>query len=308
MPTEDFDVLSFRCGLRIACKLDIPDAVQGGLPPIIIMGGGLGSIVVKRGHLRPFVDTFVRQGYAALTFDYLSFGASEGSPRNVLNASHQRQDFRDVIQWARSQPNRFDLQKLVIWGSSFAGLHVTEIASGDKNNHIRTLITQCPLMDGFRASLQLPVKHVLRLITAALMDAFRSLYSNKPYYVALASNGDKSAPLALMASPEVEVGTRLCFPDNVDNYPNFVAARIVLQIPFQRPVTKVHKIRAPFLIVLPSWDGQASLPAAEEAARLAPNARSVRVAGGHFDMYEGGSGYEKNIKSQVDFLKEVFAV
>jgi dienelactone hydrolase len=46
--------------------------------PVIVMGHGIGAI--KAGGLAPFARAFNSAGYAAVTFDYIGFGASEGSP------------------------------------------------------------------------------------------------------------------------------------------------------------------------------------------------------------------------------------
>ena len=51
------------------------------------MGGGVG--LVKAGGLPPFAEAFQAAGYAAITIDYLSYGGSEGVPRNVLDLDQQ---------------------------------------------------------------------------------------------------------------------------------------------------------------------------------------------------------------------------
>lgn len=143
-------------------------------------------------------------------------------------------------------------------------------------------------------------------MAAALFDYARSFVWTTPYYIALASDGSATAPLALMASPEVDAGTRKCFPDDFQDYPNYVAARVALQLPFQRPYSMASKVRIPFLVVLPEWDMQASLPAAQEVAANLPLGQSLRVKGGHFDLYEGGPGFEENLKAQLSFLHGIF--
>jgi predicted acyl esterase len=64
---------------------------------VLVMGGGIG--LAQSGGLPPSAEAFQAEGYAALSLDYLSFGGSEGTPRNVLSLSQELQDFRDVISW-----------------------------------------------------------------------------------------------------------------------------------------------------------------------------------------------------------------
>jgi dipeptidyl aminopeptidase/acylaminoacyl peptidase len=54
---------------------------------VLVMGAGIG--LVKSGGLPPFAATFQAEGYAVITLDYLSFGLSEGTPRNVLSISQE---------------------------------------------------------------------------------------------------------------------------------------------------------------------------------------------------------------------------
>ncbi len=78
-----------------------------------------------------------------------------------------------------------------------------------------------------------------------------------------------------------------------------------MNLSFSRPLLSVHKSVKPFLFVLPTFDHEAPLEAAEEAVRLAPRGELWRVPGGHFDLYKGGIAYERNIEGQLEFLKRI---
>src|SRR5437016_3476235 len=102
---EDFKVLTSRKNFQIAVSVFSDRHACHQPTPVIIMGHGIGA--VKDAGLAPFAKAFAAHGYAAITFDYLHFGQSDEQPRNLMVISSQLQDFRDVIAWARNQPDRF---------------------------------------------------------------------------------------------------------------------------------------------------------------------------------------------------------
>ncbi|PNP85025.1 hypothetical protein FNYG_01550 [Fusarium nygamai] len=298
---QNFAVRSSRTDLQIAVTVYSDGHVPIQPLPVIVMGHGIGAI--KDAGLAPFATTFVAHGYTAVTFDYLYFGQSEGEPRNMMNVSQQRQDFRDVISWVRSHPDKFDVSRIVVWGTSFGGMHTTALLAEDHD--LAGGIAQCPCVDGFAALLQVPFLQSLRLTLAALQDVGRSLLGLDPIYVNLTSDGRPGSPLAIMTGDEVVQGwKRLELIEDVP-FPDKLTARSVFEFPINRPVRRVHQSTKPYLIVLPTWDGQAPLGSAEEAVKLAPLGEGLRVPGGHFDLYSTGPGFDKNIKGQLEFLSRI---
>jgi predicted acyl esterase len=59
-----------------------------------------------------------------------NFGGSEGKPREVLSVPRQRADYGTVIGWAVEQPY-VDPHQIIAWGTSFAGMHIVELAVSD---------------------------------------------------------------------------------------------------------------------------------------------------------------------------------
>ncbi|TDZ31028.1 hypothetical protein C8035_v001879 [Colletotrichum spinosum] len=110
-----------------------------------------------------------------------------------------------------------------------------------------------------------------------------------------------------MASHEVMEGWSRLAPERGEDWPNAIAARSLLSIVTSRPLLHVHKSAKPYLVVLPTWDHEASLDAAEECVRRAPLGEGLRVEGGHFDLYKGGISFEKNVKGQLRFLRRVLS-
>ncbi|TEA14208.1 Uncharacterized protein C8034_v003652 [Colletotrichum sidae] len=143
---EDRFILSSRNNLKVAISIYKPDGLQHP-SPTIVMGHGIGAI--KAAGLSPFAGIFASEGYVAVTFDYINFGESEGTPRNVLHVREQLQDFRDVL-------------------ASFGGMHVTSLVS--RARELAAGIAQCPLVDGLAGCLQMPLARSLKLTAAAVVD------------------------------------------------------------------------------------------------------------------------------------------
>ncbi|KAK2056390.1 alpha/beta-hydrolase [Colletotrichum caudatum] len=298
---EDRFIPSSRDGLKIAISIYQPDGSKRPMPTIV-MGHGIEA--TKAAGLSPFAGEFTSEGYAAVTFDYIGFGESEGSPRNVINVTHQLQDFQDVIKWVREpdQSNWVESSRVIAWGSSFGGMHVTALMAEDHG--LAAGIAQCPLVDGLAGVMQMPLARSLRLAAVATADIVGSylLGVKEPRYVDLVSDG--STP-AVMASQEAAEGWVRLAPDNGGNPATVIAGRSLLSIMISRPLLQIHKSTRPYLVVLPTWDHEVSLDAAEECVRRAPLGEALRVEGGHFDLYKGGVAYDKNIAGQKQFLRRV---
>src|SRR5437867_8119287 len=101
---------------------------SNGPHPAVIMAHGIGGI--KAGGLAPFAERFREEGFVAIAFDYGNFGGSGGQPREVLSVPRQRADYSTVIGWAREQPY-VDTRQIIAWGTSFAGMHIVELAISD---------------------------------------------------------------------------------------------------------------------------------------------------------------------------------
>jgi fermentation-respiration switch protein FrsA (DUF1100 family) len=101
---------------------------SSGPHPAVVMAHGIGSI--KAGGLAPFAESFREEDFAAIAFDYCNFGGSGGQPREVLSVPRQRADYSTVIGWAVEQPC-IDPRQIIAWGTSFAGMHIVELAVSD---------------------------------------------------------------------------------------------------------------------------------------------------------------------------------
>lgn len=88
---------------------------------------------------------FARAGYHAVTFDYRSFGLSDGQPRQVVSIAGQLDDIAAALACARGLDG-VDPERIVLWGTSLGGGHVIAAASRDPG--VAAVIAQIPF-NGF---------------------------------------------------------------------------------------------------------------------------------------------------------------
>ncbi|KIW02535.1 uncharacterized protein PV09_05993 [Verruconis gallopava] len=283
---------------RLAARVYEP--TKGNVPyPVVIFATGLGT--VKENRTSSFVKPFAHAGYASVTFDYATWGESDGEPRHTIRPNDQYRDMCNVVAWVRQQM-QFDSARIVVWGSSFGGLHVTRLLAEDYE--IAAGISQCPCVDAALASRMKPFTTTLRIGFWAVLDLLGSVLGFDPIYLACAKmKDDNYQGPALMEAPDVAEGYALVVNNSSSPFKNRLTARSILSFPAARPALLADKITAPYLIVVPEYDTVAPLKAAQEVAEKAKNGELITVPGGHFDLYDGKIGFEKNIQAQLQFLQ-----
>jgi uncharacterized protein len=81
----------------------------------------------------------------ALVYDHRCFGASDGMPRFEIIPSLQMSDIQDAITFAQSLPE-VNPGKIAIWGSSYSGAHVLQVAAFD--GRVKAVLAQAPMISG----------------------------------------------------------------------------------------------------------------------------------------------------------------
>ncbi|HXN37867.1 MAG TPA: prolyl oligopeptidase family serine peptidase, partial [Solirubrobacteraceae bacterium] len=234
----------------------------------------------------------------ALTFDYRHFGASDGEPRQLLSIKRQLDDYAAAIAYARSLEG-VDPQRIVVWGSSYAGGHAVSAAVAD--GHVAAVIAQVPAMDGL-ATLANLVRYagaaqLVRLTLLGLRDQLASLRGRPP--VMLAAVGAPGT-VAAMTSPDAEPGYRAIAGPT---WRNEVAARIALSAGAYRPGLQADRLPCPMLVQIADRDTVAPPKAAQDAAFRATGRAEVRTYPiSHFDVYRGAA-FERAIADQLHFLR-----
>jgi fermentation-respiration switch protein FrsA (DUF1100 family) len=262
--------------------------------PAVVMAHGIGGI--KAGGLAPFAERFREEGFVAIALDYRSFGGSGGQPREVLSVPRQREDYSTVIGWAFEQ-TYIDPRQIIAWGTSFAGMHIVELAVADPR--LAAAVAQSPLTDGLAAALMSPPRNSIRLFPLALLDRLGSLFGRRPIYI---PGHAEPGQLSIGDTPDGPFGQKLMTPKDGTPWNDRVAARSLLSFSWRRPVRRAASVRVPLLLVVPEADTIAPVPAALKVARKAPGAELFRSTGGHYDVYEGGAGFADVLRTEVDFL------
>jgi dienelactone hydrolase len=282
-------------GVRCAGTLLVPS--QGECPPVIVMAHGFAGV---RAMLLPHARRFVEAGYAVFLFDYRSFGDSEGHPRHWVDPRRHLQDWDAAIRHVRTLEG-VDGQRLVLWGTSLSGGHVTCMAA--RGHRVAAVIAGHPLMSGWTAITSLSLLAVLRLTFAGLRDVIGTLFG-KPHYVAVVG---RAGDVAALTGAEAWDGmAKLKAIANVP-WENKVLARALLKIPYYSPLSGARKVKVPTLVIAGSNDSIVSAAVARKAASRMPNAEFKLFESDHFQPYYG-EYLDKNVQTQLEFLQRHVAV
>jgi uncharacterized protein len=268
---------------------------ETGRKPCVVLAHGLGGTVDSG--LLPYAERFAAAGIDALAFDYRHFGTSDGEPRQLLSIPRQLEDYAAAIAFARSLDG-VDPDRIVAWGSSYAGGHVVPVAVAD--GHVAAVVSQVPAMDGAVALSNIAryagLGKIARLTLAGVRDLASALLGRPPVMVALVG---PPGSVGAMTTPDAERGYRAIAGPS---WRNEVAGRIVLRAGTYRPGLRADRLPCPILIQIADHDAIAPPKAARDAARRATGRAEVRTYPiGHFDIYRG-EPFEQAISDQLDFL------
>jgi uncharacterized protein len=279
-------------GEQIDAWMFLPDAP--GPHPVVVMAHGIGG--VKAAGLAPFAERFAENGFAAVVFDYRHWGLSTGQPRQLLSVRRQLDDYRTVLAWTRAQ-DVFDDTRVFIWGTSFAGMHIVELAAGEPG--IAGAIAQCPLVDGLAGVANIPIGRGLRLTAHALADLLGSALGRRPHYLQVSVPPGR---LGVIATEDAMTGLARLDPGD-GSWSNDITARSVLDATMHRPARRAHRARCPLLMVVAESDTMAPTGPAVSVAARAPRGELYRSRGGHYDVYAGGRDHDNVLRVELEFLR-----
>jgi pimeloyl-ACP methyl ester carboxylesterase len=272
-----------RRDLRFACG----EASCGGwlfLPsgaaqrPVVVMGHGFAG--TRDVALPFFAERFARAGLAAFVFDYRGFGASGGSPRQLVDPWRQLEDWRAALAFVRSLPE-LDSERVALFGSSMGGGHALLVAADDPS--LRAVVAQVPLVDtGVEGEATFyGVTWVIRLLLTGWADLARQAMGGDPILIpAIARPGEFGMIVDEQAYVAFE---KLVEPGST--YRNAVVAHSVFTFDDYDPAPRAADIRAPILLVASRTDRFAPFSAVESFAARAPAATVAPIEGDHFDVY-----------------------
>lgn len=267
----------------------------------IVMAHGFGA--TRHYGLDPYARRFRDEGYDVLLFDYRHFGESEGEPRGLIKVKRQHADWQAAIDHARS----LGYQRIVLWGSSFAGGHVLHVAAG--RSDVLAVISQVPHISGLATSLAMPIRQLPWVVAAILRDAVSSLVGKRHYIAAFGPAGSfaaMSAPGAfdslVRMLPKDENGNanatwRAYFDRN-----NRVTALALVETLLYSPGHRAEQIKCPVLLQAGRRDRTTPYDAARKAAARMPDCAFRAHDVDHFDVYLDHD-FEAVIREQIEFLR-----
>jgi uncharacterized protein len=283
-------------GVRCAIAVYRPVGATTDTPAVVMAHGFATPRAIR---LSAYAEVFVRAGYTVLVFDYRHFGDSDGQPRQLLDIKKQLEDWRNAVAYARTVDG-VDSERIVGWGTSFAGGHVlTRAGAGEQ---FAAVIAQIPHVNGLAAVRVTGLRRTLRLLPSAVIDQARALLKKSPRYV---ESVGRPGDVAVMTSPDAMPGRdRLLAESSLQNgdYPETVAARILLRVGLYNPGRTASKIQCPTLIQIMSDDAVTPASVSLKTAQKIPDITVHIHKGGHFDPYTQPL-FPIVVEEQLAFLK-----
>jgi dienelactone hydrolase len=261
--------------------------------------GSTGSACVVMAHgfsltrhdgLEPYAEAFAQAGLRALVFDHRFLGDSGGVPRPGFSKAAQLEDWRNAITYARGLDG-VDPERIVLWGYSFSGGHVTTIAASDKR--IGAVLALCPFVNGIPRLRSAPPKLSAWLLPIAITDRVgrvrRVPVTGPPgshSIMSLPGEADGFAATVAPGSP----------------WQNEIRPGVFVTVGFHRPLARASKIGCPIWVGLGERDVSVDARSAEKLAQRAPKGELRRYDYDHFGPFHG-TGPARTAADQVDFLR-----
>ena len=269
----------------------------GGAAPVVVLAHGFGGVRALR--LDAYAERFAAAGYVAMAFDYRGFGDSAGEPRQLLDVGMQLADWRAALAFARTLPG-VDPERVVAWGTSFAGGHVISLASAGEP--LAAIIAQVPHVSGPAAVRATGLRRSLRVGLPGIRDQVRAWSGRAPLYVDSVAAPGRTG---VMTSPDAAAGMARLIEESglrPGDYPVNVAARITLKIGLYSPGRSAAKVEVPALVQVVEDDAVTPVHVARAAAQKMPRATVRTYPGGHFDPYVEPL-FSRVIADQTAFLR-----
>jgi fermentation-respiration switch protein FrsA (DUF1100 family) len=280
-------------GVACAGTLFRADDARGRLPCIVLGHGFSGTMDRLFGH----AERFAEAGFAALVFDYRSFGESGGEPRQVVSVKGQIQDFHAAVRFARTCDD-VDPLRIALWGNSLGGGHVVTVAAADPK--IAAVVSQVPFNGFPKRVAGRSAWQALRLLGAMVVDALRGKLGLSPLYIPVVG---PPGSYAVIATAEAKA-----MIDNLSgkgfSWRNIVAPRGLLEMMRYKPSRFAGRLKMPLLLCLPESDrdiaGEADI--ARPIAEGAPRGEIRTYPYAHLDFYREDVR-DRVLADQISFLR-----
>ncbi|MDG4664594.1 alpha/beta fold hydrolase [Mycobacterium sp. 236(2023)] len=271
-------------------------AAAGTKRAVIVMAHGFGG--TKDSGLEPFATRFASAGFDVFAFDYRGFGASGGQPRQSLSVRKQIDDYHAAVEAAKGLDG-VDPGRIAVWGASFSGGHVLQVAA--ERGDIGAVIALTPLTSGIAvsraAASSRDVVTSLRWTLTGIKSRIAVRRGQTPTLMPLVSPVGESGALALAGA--FESYTALAGP----TWRNEIDSSIGLEVLGVRTTAAAKKLRCPLLVQIADFDQY--VPAGAVATTAAHGRAQVHhYPCDHFDVWPGNDWFDKTVDDQVAFLRK----
>ncbi|KAN0095926.1 alpha/beta superfamily hydrolase [Hyaloscypha variabilis] len=268
--------------------------------PCIIISHGFAGI--RQHNLSHFAERFQAEGWNTLIYDNRNFGESEGLPRSEIDPTYQVRDYFDAFDFAASQPE-VNSSRVAYWGTSLSGGNVICAAAVDRR--IRAVVAQSPFVSG-------------EIHTTPLAPMLPGIFANR----STVREGKSSmiVPVVPATLEEAESGRSPAILNTAEafyfmqamekaggEWKNEVTLQSMFNLMVHEPKRFIHRVApTPLLMVVPENDITVETRAQLDMYRLALEPKQIHVIRdcGHFSIYGGGSGFDENIRIQIEFLRK----
>ncbi|MGE0881495.1 MAG: alpha/beta hydrolase [Acidimicrobiia bacterium] len=259
-------------GATLRGWIDLPDGL-GPYPAVVATGGYNGVKEFLLYH--PYPEVFRAAGIAVLVYDHINCGESDGEPRNELDPFKQQRGYRDAISYLWNRAD-IDETRIGIWGTSYAGGHVLEVAATDRR--VKAVVSQAMTISGHGNSLRRnsPAGYVDLHRRIALDRAARARGEAPEYVQAF---GDESDTMKHQnATP----------PEFKERWVNRTTLRSLEFYDYYEPAAFIERIApTPLLMIVPTGDTMTPAEDALSAYNRALEPKEILlVPGEHYAVYE----------------------
>lgn len=285
-------------GVRCAATHYPAEAARGARPVVVLAHGLAGT---QDSGLAPFAEAFAAAGLDAVTFDYRGFGASQGSPRQVVSLADQIADLHAAIDAAKRLPG-VDPARVVLWGISLGGGHVVSVAA--RRPDVVAVVSAVPLVDGLAAA-RLATRHhtpgqLLASTGRGVASAVRRRVGGGPTMIPVVARPGEVGALTIPGAYEDYLS--IAGP----TWRNEVAADVVMELGTRAPAKDARGLGVPWLVQIADFDSSAP-PYASAKAAFAGRAEVRHYPGDHLDLFPGKPWHASAVRHAVAFLRRHLA-
>lgn len=289
-------------GVTLRGELCVPDG--DGLFPAVVMGGGW--LYVKEFNQPLYAERFAERGVASLRFDYRGFGASDGEPRQHVDAWGQIADLRNGLSYLETR-EEVDNSRLGVWGISFGGGHALMVGALDQR--VRCVVSNVPVCDGFEGIQRLHGTKRFRKFRQAIIDDRRRHFRTGEWgYNEFGGESDDVITVPLNEVKEVFETIKRTMAPNIELRQTIASNESLLEYTVFPYIRRL--VETPVLMIVAEGDDVTWVDLETQAFNQIPTTRKklLTLPGGvtHSSLYKDTTPTELSAGWAADWFHEHF--